>query len=520
MEALLAGYRLLVLAALAWWCGAVSVVRRPAGAPPTPRPLRWFVGGIVALFGLTLGWQAFWTLRAGTVPAFRRVDRYDSRGWRLIDPRDRRAVTDRFGESVIVSRFGEAGARRVYPLGSDAAHLTGYLDRVYGKAGLEAVCDDRLATWRRPAWATLAEAVEHGATALPEPLKLTLDARLQRAAATALGRHAGAVVVLNPAEGDLLAVVSGPSYDPNAISGERFDQLAERSDSPLLDRALHGLYPPGSTFKPVVAAAALARGYPVETEYEIGPDGYLAPGDTQPVRDFEATALPAGRVWRGHGPLTMPAALARSANGYFACLGVCLGAEPVLEFARRFGLDRGFAPVRPARAPDLTSTAGRLPSGRLRPGDVARLAIGQQELLVTPLGMALTAATVANYGLLAPPRLLLDQSPPAPEPVLDTVTARAVQALMAGVVARPGGTGAGLRGAGVPVAAKTGSAENPGGPAHGWVIAFAPVEQATIALAVLVEHGGTGSGAAVPIARAVLRAAREAGYFGSPEAGP
>ena len=510
---LLAAQRLLALLLLAWFAGRVVVVRHPPGAPAMSPPLRHYANVVVLGFLALAGAHVFWSLFATELPEYRHAERYDARAWQLGSPRDRRAVADRNGELLIATETGPDGVHRAYPLGAAAAHVTGYFHRKFGKTGIEGACDQQLVNWREPAWETLRP--DRLPAADPPALRLTIDADLQRAAAKGLGRRTGAVVVLNPATGEVLALVSSPSFDPARIDEATFHRWLGDPTSPLLDRALHGLYPPGSTFKPVTATAALQAGIPPETVHATPPEGYLPPYDDRRIKDFEAgETLPDHQVWQGHGPLDLPEALARSANGYFAWLGVQVGADPLRHAAEQYGLSRGWPLARGhGRADDLRSLSGKLPSGHLKPGRVARLAIGQDELLVTPLGMALVAAEIANYGRLVPPRLVLDDPVGAARQVVPAETAAQLVALLRQPVERRHGTARSLRRAGVPVAAKTGSAENPHGAAHGWVIAFAPAERATLALAVLVENGGTGGASAVPVARRLLTAADAAGYF-------
>ncbi len=508
METLLAAHRLVLLAALAFFCSRVASVRRPPEASPGPTPIARFALAIGVLFGVLFAGQAFWSRAAAAVPAFRRVEKHDARLWRLSSPADRRAVVDRRGHPLIVSVADAGEVRRRYPLGTAAGHLTGYLDRRYGRAGLEAACDELLATWRQPAWETLKEGAQRPAEAGPAPLVTTIDASLQQVAARALGRRPGAVVVLNPAAGDVLALVSSPTFDPNRVDPATFSRLVADPASPLLNRALAGLYPPGSAFKPLVAAAALERGVAAGTVHETSPDGFLAPYDTKRIKEHEAGESPG---WRGPGPLTMAQATERSSNGYFAWLGTALGAQPMVDMAVRLGLVEAWDLV--GSGFDLTAAAGSLPSRRLKPGDTARLAIGQDELLVTPLGLATAFGTLANYGVRVAPHLLPLKTAPVGEPTLDAELAATVQDLLRGPVEGAHGTCRGLRGLGVPVAAKTGSAQNPHGVAHAWLACFAPATAATVVVVVLVENGGAGSTAALPVAREVLRQAGELGYF-------
>jgi peptidoglycan glycosyltransferase len=518
MEAALALQRLAALVLLALVVLPLAGVKRPAGAPPTPRPLAAFASAVGVVFALTFLCQAWWTLLPDLSPGWRSCRRFDSRAFRLRTLSDRRGLCDRYGLPLAVNVWDHERVVRRYPLGRLAAHVTGYHHPRFGQAGAEAACTEDLATWRRPAWDVLGRLRQNGDTSLP-PLRLTLDSRLQTVAAKALGDRRGAVVVLSPSHGDVLALVSAPSFQPDALSPADFALGGTDRQSPLFDRAVQGLYPPGSTLKPLVVAAALAAGIGPETRHETPPEGFLADGDHLYIRDHEASeAAHNGREWAGHGVIDMRAALTCSSNVYFAWLGTRLGGEAFLNAAHTAGLDEAWPLIdRPHAAGDLTSPPGRFPSPPLTPATLARCAIGQDEVLVTPLHMALLTATIANRGVLMAPRLRLDQSVGEGRVVMTEPVARATAELMRAPVADAGGTAAGLRMA-VAVAGKTGSAENSAGAPHAWVIAFAPTDAPRLAIAVLVENGGMGSKAAVPIARAILEAADAAGYFPHPAA--
>ena len=514
MDYALALWRLVCLLILALVVGPLLRCRRPAGAPPAPASLAAFSGVITFGFVLVLGLQAVWTLTPEVSQGFRDCAALDRRAYRLRSPHDRRTLADRAGTPLVVNLTTEQGIVRQHVFGGRIAHVLGYHSPRFGQTGAEAACNTELSTARRPAWTILGSLGRPG-NPLTQPLRLTLDAGLQTAAADALGNRCGAVVVLAPATGEVLAMVSGPSFDPDNLSQASFRALRDDPRRPLLNRALAGLYPPGSTFKPVTAAALLAHGYGLATAVTVPAEGYLAPGDSQPIRDHEASeAARLGHSWAGHGRLTMRDAMAMSANGYFAALGSRLGPGVLADAGRAFGLDRPWALTPDGwQTDDLMARAGSLPDPADNPAQCARAAIGQGRVLVTPLHMALVAATVANHGQLRPPRLLLDAGSPEPLLVMTQPIADRVAGLMRCAVTDPRGTARGLRLGAVPVAAKTGSAENSNGEPHAWVIGFAPSNQPRLAFAVLVEHGGAGSKAAVPIARSVLDAARREGWL-------
>ncbi|MBI5831027.1 MAG: penicillin-binding protein 2 [Armatimonadetes bacterium] len=514
MDYALALWRLVCLAILALVVFPLLRCRRPAGAPPAPKSLAAFSGVVSLGFALVLALQALWALAPEVSSGYRACATLDRRTYRLRSPHDRRALADRAGTPLVVNVTSEAGIVRQHIFGSRIAHLLGYHHARFGQTGAEAACNTELSTARRPAWAILGSLGQPG-NPLTSPLRLTLDTAIQCAAAEALNGRIGAVVVLAPTTGEVLALASAPSFDPDSLTQASFRQLRDDARRPLLNRALAGLYPPGSTYKPVTAAALLAQGYGPGTAVTVPPEGYTPPGDSQPIRDHEASeAARTGHAWAGHGRLDMRAAMAMSANGYFAALGNRLGGAALCEAGRAFGIDRPWALTPDGwQTDDLLARPGTLPDPRDRPAVVARAAIGQGRVLVTPLHMALVAAAVANHGQLMPPRLLLEAPAAQPLVVMTAPIADKVAGLMRCAVTDPRGTARGLRMGAIPVAAKTGSAENDKGAPHAWVIGFAPSDRPRLAFAVLVEHGGAGSKAAVPIARAVLEAARRGGWL-------
>lgn len=515
MEVALAAQRLAVLVGLAWLVVPLASVHRPPGAPRVPRPLRVFADVVGLGFVLVLGCNLLWALTPELDPGFQTVQQFDARPWRLRTVDDRRGVTDRRGVALIKNELSGGQVVRRYPLGAAASHLTGYHHRRFGQAGLEAAANELLSTWRQPSWAILQQASQSKAPLHP-PLRLTLEAKLQQVAAKGLGQRNGAAVVLDPATGEVLALVSSPGFNPETLGPADFQRARSGDRQPLLNRALDGLYPPGSTFKPVVAAAALAQPqrFGLGTVHETPPEGFCPPGDSKPIQDHEASeAARTGEAWAGHGPIDMRKALAVSSNGYFGWLGCELGGPALLAAAQACRLDASWRLVRgEGDANALTCKPGHLPAQLTSPADVARFAIGQQELLLTPLHLALLAGTIGNDGVLVPPHLLADDAPARGVALLTPALARQVKGLMRCAVTDRAGTARGLRLGQLAVAAKTGSAENSAGAPHAWVIAVAPYERPRLALAVVVEHGGQGARAAVPIARNLLQAAAGLGW--------
>ena len=431
----------------------------------------------------------------------------------------------------------EVHAERVYPRGSFAAHLVGYTGRdrngddaddarllayeleMKGRAGLEAFYDDYLAgvagTVRIPVDArgfkprgAARENIALGETPEREAqhgldLTLTLDPDLQEVAERQLADVRGACVVLNPRDGAVLALASAPTFNPNDfvpfLSAQRYRALSEDPGRPLLNRATAGLYAPGSTFKPVTALAALQIGVNPEEEYTCV--GVYKMGDMR---------LHCWNRW-GQGTLTLRSALEQSCNPYFARLGYLIGTNSLFKMARAFGFD---AKTGIDYAPEY---AGSLTSPPFYPGLVCQSAIGQGRLQVTPLQMAVECAALANGGkVFAPYIKKRAEDAPPPDPVR-TLPCRPedieiVRAGMRDVVEGAKGTGKAIGGLKVPCAGKTGTAQTGGDNKDTWIIAFAPYDAPTVAVAMVIEKGVSGGKTVAPRVHAIL-----ASIFGEKE---
>ncbi|RKX32545.1 MAG: penicillin-binding protein 2 [Verrucomicrobia bacterium] len=351
-------------------------------------------------------------------------------------------------------------------------------------------------------------------------LWLTLDVRIQQAAFDALGDRAGAVVVLGPQDGRILALVSSPGFDPNmfvpAISPADWNALLEDSRRPLLNRAIAGAYVPGSTIKPLVAMAALSTGA-AGRDTEFTCPGYLDLGG----RRFHC--------WyrKGHGRLNMVAALRYSCNVYFYRLALRCGPEPIWRLAREVGLGR-------RTGVDLDyELSGLVPDrewhrrhfGRgWSDGDTCNLAIGQGAIVVTPLQMAVVAAAFANGGRMVRPHVadriirngvskFLGRGPETADLGWRPQDVEVVLEGMAEVVGARDGTGRRAALPGYRIAGKTGTAQY--GPEddrkkYCWMIAFAPLEKPRYAISVVLDEGQSGGQDAAPIVREVLKRCFEA----------
>ena len=330
-------------------------------------------------------------------------------------------------------------------------------------------------------------------------LTTTIDARLQARAAAALrdgitagGFARGAAVVIDAATGELLAAASYPWPDDRALKGIPEDN-GDRGTQ-WLDRARYGLYPPGSTFKLVVAGAALRSGEGGNrfmcSRLPDGRVGAFVKGSTRPVRDDPMDSLP-------HGDVDLDRGLVVSCNAYFAQLALAIGPQAVVDAASLFQI-----------------SVARSAADGLR-GTLAQVGYGQGEALVTPLKLARVSASIASRGAIVPVRW---EGTEAEEEPVDRrfLTPRSAERLaraMRAVVTS--GTGRGLKSHPVAIAGKTGTAEVSGAPAHAWFTGFAPYGGSSrrIAFAVIVENAGYGGRAAAPIAGAIVTAAHELGII-------
>jgi len=394
--------------------------------------------------------------------------------------------------------------RRVYPLGPSLAQTVGYVSARYGTSGIEDAYDRALTpadTTGDPA-AQIEEigaalrgstAESHGAdvvTTIVPAIQNELEEQLSR-----YSRAAG--VVLDPQSGAVLAVASVPSFDPGDIDGA-FSSLANDEQSPLLNRALDGLYPPGSTFKIFTAGSALDAGT-VTMDSHFNDPGYLQIGDYT-LHDNEGEAT-------GYRDLTM--AFALSSNVDFGQIALKMGTDTFYDYLGRWGIGQSSDFQLPVERDQFP------PKDTIVPGELAQMAFGQGALLVTPLRMALITATVADGGTTPRPyivrQIVRDGHVASVTPTgtlanpIPAEVASEVKGMMVVTVDRGLGTVAQLPN--VQVAGKTGTATNPHGASHSWFVAFAPANAPRFAVAVVVENVGYGASYAGPIVREVLRTA-------------
>jgi penicillin-binding protein A len=400
---------------------------------------------------------------------------------------------------------------RVY-ISATVSQVIGYASRIYGRAGLERTYDAELTGL---AGDPLTDAfAKFGADRYdPKDLTLSLSYDLQKAAIAALGKQRGAVVMLDPRSGEVLALASTPTYaasklaDP-ATAAATFEALRDNPAEPLLPRATLGRYVPGSVFKIVTAIAGLGSGAVTpETTY-----------DDQAGSERNGLLVEGFRVRDGHHPETGSEALdfvsatEVSCNIWYALTGLETGGEALVEYAQRMGFGAPIPFDLPTAVSQVTNGSGTDPGGFVDDVELANAAYGQAETFVTPLQMALVAATVANDGELMRPRLVTAMTgkngtrtigPASMGRVLSSGDAQAINEAMVQAVEGPLGRRftSGATVSGVTVAGKSGTAELGGsGEPHSWFIGFAPAENPEVAIAVLVEQAGRGGEVASPIA--------------------
>ncbi len=407
-------------------------------------------------------------------------------------------ILDRNGEKLAYSEKTGDVFKRNYPYAGITANVVGYDSLKYGKAGIESTYNSYL-TGMNNELRHLGGISHLWSNQTGSHVVLTLDAKLQEAAYQALGDRRGAIVVMVPRTGAILAMVSKPSFNPNVLE-QKWESISTGENSPLLNRAVQGLYPPGSIIKVMMADAALTEKVTnlnqtihCEGALKVPPDYVLAESNH-----------------KAHGDVTLQEALATSCNVTFGTLALKLGGKNMAKTFDRFGFNGPLVPeLQEAKShlPDFTSLGN---------GDLAQTGIGQGSLLVTPLRMAMLASTFANKGIMMKP-YIVDKITDSdgntvkaftPEEWLTPTSsqlAATISKMMVSVVEEGTGSGAAL--SGIQVAGKTGTAENPHGDSHAWFIGFAPADKPEVVIAIIIENAGSGGSNAAPIAGRILRKA-------------
>ncbi|MGJ8721013.1 MAG: peptidoglycan D,D-transpeptidase FtsI family protein [Salinibacterium amurskyense] len=405
---------------------------------------------------------------------------------------------------------------RVYPKGELYAPVTGYLTLNQGNTGLENSLNDYLSGSSNDQFFDQVNSILTGQNPTGAAVELTLDPVIQQAAWDALGDLKGAVVAINPKTGEILAMVSKPSYDPNELAVhntseviDAYDRLLNDSDDPFFNRTLAGpLDPPGSTFKLVVAAAALESGdYTADSSFPN-------PAELQlPESTFKISNADSGTCGSG-STATIATAIRLSCNIPFAELGDELGSNAIREQANAFGFNESVSVP-------LVSTESVYPRALDRPQTMLS-AFGQSSVRASPLQMAMVSMAIANSGTIMQPNLvesivssdlttIQSFEPALFNQAISPQTAAALTQMMVDGVNSGAANTAAIDG--IEVAGKTGTAENgEGEPYTLWFTGFAPANDPEVVVAVVVQDGGglgqsgTSSGLSAPIGRQVLEA--------------
>jgi penicillin-binding protein A len=410
---------------------------------------------------------------------------------------------------------GDLAYKRTYKNGELYAAVTGYASQSYAPTQLEGIYQDLL-NGTDPRLKTVLDTLTRERSD-PGDVITTIDPSVQKAAYGALGDKKGAAVAIDPKTGKILAVVSTPSYDPSSLTdantaGAAWKKLTADPDKPLTNRALRQPLPPGSTFKLVVAAAALEDGlYPSVDVRTDSPDPYTLPGTTTELSNENPNA-PCENA-------SIRTALQYSCNNVFARMAVKLGQDKVRAMAEKFGFDDTEQDV-PVRA--YTSV---YPSD-MDESSTALTGIGQYDVTATPLQMAMVSAAIANDGELVAPHMVSQitdgggdvlkdyDSEAGTEQVVSASTAKQLRSAMETVV--EDGTGTNARIGGATVGGKTGTAqhgEKNSKTPYAWFTSYAKAGGKEVAVAVVVEQSNaarsevSGNGLAAPVAKAAMRAA-------------
>jgi peptidoglycan glycosyltransferase len=444
----------------------------------------WMVGCAVLALAATY-YQAVTADRLAASPANPRVANVEKGIWRG-------SIVDRNGE-ILAESLERGLESRVYRGPGSLAPLVGYAHPTLGRSGLESAMDQWLAGrgWsysRTGLLSTISQQPDRGYS-----VRLTIDLRTQRACEAALAGRRGAVVVVDAASGEVLAAASSPWVHQAALESA-WDTVIAREDSPLICRPLAGLYPPGSTIKPAIAGAAIDMG--------------LAGSGT--VYDCRGSIRAGGTIISdaagAHGSIDLQTAIALSCNTAFVHLSLEAGAR-LPEALAGFYLCRSL----PLDVP----TAAAAFSGEAGDDVLGQLAIGQGDLVVTPLHVAMMAAAVVNHGVMMRPRLVTEirsasgavVKRSSPGVLCVPMSAEAARIVAGGMrAAVEWGT---ARAANLPeyvVGGKTGTAENPHGAPHAWFVGYAQHAGRKVVLSIIIENGGSGGQVAAPLAGSIFRA--------------
>jgi penicillin-binding protein A len=472
------------------------------------RQIAWLFAVVLVLFSVLAIWTSRWSVLQADDLKKETLNRRPLLEQQQV-PRGTILASD--GTKLAVNRrIGTRQTRRYYrsyPTGGLFGAAIGYSFVSSGDSGLEKSYNDELSGASDKQLSSFIDQLGGGPKE-GDDLRTTLDPNAQREALAGLAGRAGAVVALEPQTGRVRVMANVPGFNPNEVP-QQLKRLNKGQGGSLLNRATQAQYPPGSTMKVVTSAAALDSGLYKPDSFISGRDGVVISG--VPLHNYGG---------ENFGSISLTDALTNSVNTVFGQIGEKLGKSTMLKYMRRFGFQRQLPVDLPS---SQVAIAGVLkPPRPLSAGDtwdVGRVAIGQEpHLFVTPLQMAMVAAAVGNKGVMMRPllgdkvirpdgRLRTSIRPREQSVVMSESAASDLAGMMTNVVKSGTGTGGAL--SGIQVAGKTGTADNPKGGNYAWFIAFAPVQDPKVAVAVVVEQTNqsqTGGEVAAPIAARVMRA--------------
>lgn len=418
----------------------------------------------------------------------------NNRLWYERNATERGSILDRNKKVLVKSNGVKNETQTLNYLGGEAfAHALGYMDSSYGLTGLQKIYDKELMGKIDGKFNPMNKAgVKRGYN-----LVTTLDFELQKKASELLGDRKGSVVALDPSTGEVLAIVSKPSYDPNNLKSQ-WKTLNSDKNRPILNRSTAGLYPPGSIFKVITAASALENISGIQNKV-FQDNGVLRFNDKYSITNYKGAVL---------GSVDLRKAFEKSSNVVFGQLGMDLGNAKLKGSSEKFFFNKNIP------AEGLVIENSKFPELKNK-GDIAQSAIGQSSVLTTPIEMALVAQTIANEGKYMKPVMVKEvvtdsnkniksyKSEILGEPISGS-NAKLIKTYMRDVVKQGTGKRAALEG--IEVCGKTGTAEHlENAESHSWFMGFAPYDKPKIAFAVLVEEGGTGGTAAASISKELVR---------------
>ncbi len=422
-----------------------------------------------------------------------KTNSYNKRLWINEENTLRGSIIDREGNVLVYSEKKNDSNTRYYKYGSLYSHTIGYSYREYGKAGLELQYNNTLLDINENKAINEFKNIVAPIT-IGNSLKLTLDHGTQLKAKELLKGRKGAIVAMNPVTGEIYTMVSLPDFDASNLK-VNWKEISEDTNSPLLNRAISGLYTPGSVFKIITTTAALET-VDLNKEYDCSGSTII---DGYTFKDYQG---------KSHGHLDLKEALVHSCNTYFTEKSILIGKSKMQQVSDNYMFNNKIPfdlPVKISKTP-FKDNLGKT--------DIAAASIGQGKVVATPLNMALVASAIANGGEMMKPILVkevLSNSGKVIKSSISETLSTVSSSLIANelkemmIEAVKSGTGQNASIKNVVVAGKTGTAENPSGKSHAWFIGFAPADNPKISIAVVLEEeGSTGGISAAPIARDLI----------------